>query len=107
MPSAACSSQQRSHVAPVVKLCVSAAPPAQLPAHESAYAMTVHKAQGSEFDTVELVLPEQPHPLLTREWLYTAASRARSRLRIHASREVIGAALARRTRRINGLDLLD
>ena len=81
--------------------------PAQLPAHESAYAMTVHKAQGSEFDAVELVLPEQPHPLLTREWLYTAASRARSRLRIHASREVIGAALARRTRRINGLDLLD
>ncbi|SFN61472.1 exodeoxyribonuclease V subunit alpha [Dokdonella immobilis] len=81
--------------------------PAQLPAHDSAYAMTVHKAQGSEFDTVELVLPEQPHPLLTREWLYTAASRARSQLRIHASREVIGAALARRTRRINGLDLLD
>jgi exodeoxyribonuclease V alpha subunit len=81
--------------------------PAQLPPHDSAWAMTVHKAQGSEFDTVELVLPEQPHPLLTREWLYTAASRARSRLRIHASRDVIGAALAQRTRRVNGLDLLD
>ena len=77
--------------------------PAQLPPHESAYAMTVHKAQGSEFDTVELVLPDEPHPLLTREWLYTAASRARSQLRIHARREVIAAALAQRTRRINGL----
>lgn len=78
--------------------------PAQLPAHESAWAMTVHKAQGSEFDCVELVLPMEPHPLLTREWLYTAASRARTQLRIHASREVISAALNQRTRRINGLD---
>ena len=77
--------------------------PAQLPPHESAYAMTVHKAQGSEFDAVELVLPDEPHPLLTREWLYTAASRARTQLRIHASREVIFAALQQRTRRINGL----
>ncbi len=81
--------------------------PAQLPAHESAYAMTVHKAQGSEFDTVELVLPAAPHPLLTREWLYTAASRARRELRIHASREVIAAALGRTTRRVNGLDFGD
>ncbi|MGB0132830.1 exodeoxyribonuclease V subunit alpha, partial [Dokdonella sp.] len=78
--------------------------PAQLPPHESAWAMTVHKAQGSEFDIVELVLPHEPHPLLTREWLYTAASRARSQLIIHASREVIIAALTQRTRRINGLD---
>lgn len=77
--------------------------PAQLPPHESAWAMTVHKAQGSEFDTVELVLPDEPHPLLTREWLYTAASRARTQLRIHASREVIAAALQQHTRRINGL----
>jgi exodeoxyribonuclease V alpha subunit len=78
--------------------------PAQLPPHESAYAMTVHKAQGSEFDTVDLVLPDEPHPLLTREWFYTAASRARTRLRIHARREVISATLNQRTRRINGLD---
>ena len=77
--------------------------PTQLPAHESAYAMTVHKAQGSEFDMVDLVLPQQPHPLITREWLYTAASRARRELHVHASREVIRAALPLRTRRINGL----
>lgn len=77
--------------------------PAQLPPHESAWAMTVHKAQGSEFDEVELVLPAEPHPLLTREWLYTAASRARSRLRVHATKQVIEAALRSGTRRINGL----
>ncbi len=78
--------------------------PAQLPPHESAWAMTVHKAQGSEFDEVELVLPAEPHPLLTREWLYTAASRARQRLRVHAARAVIEAALRSGTRRINGLE---
>ncbi len=81
--------------------------PAQLPPCESAYAMTVHKAQGSEFDTVELVLPPDPHPLLSREWLYTAASRARARLRVHASREVIAAALKRTTRRMNRILVQD
>ncbi|MEZ5460708.1 exodeoxyribonuclease V subunit alpha [Dokdonella sp.] len=81
--------------------------PAQLPAHQSAWAMTVHKAQGSEFDRVELVLPSEPHPLLSREWLYTAASRARKQLIMHASREVISAALGQRTRRINGLNFVD
>ncbi len=78
--------------------------PAQLPAHETAYAMTVHKAQGSEFDEVELVLPARPHPLLTREWLYTAASRARRRLVVEATPEVVSAALARQLQRFNGLD---
>ncbi|MCW5567111.1 MAG: exodeoxyribonuclease V subunit alpha [Dokdonella sp.] len=77
--------------------------PAQLPAFESAYAMTVHKAQGSEFDTVDLVLPSKPHPLLTREWLYTAASRAKRRLVVEGTREVIAAALARQVERFNGL----
>lgn len=77
--------------------------PAQLPPHESAYAMTVHKAQGSEFETVELVLPPAAHPLLTRAWLYTAVSRARSRLTLHATREALTAALGAESRRINGL----
>lgn len=78
--------------------------PGQLPSHECAYAMTVHKAQGSEFDCVELVLPSEPIPLLTREWLYTAASRARDKLIIHATRTVIEKALSTRSQRINGLD---
>lgn len=79
--------------------------PAQLPPHESAYAMTVHKAQGSEFDRVELVLPPEAHPLLTREWLYTAVSRARTRLDVRATQSAMIAALGSGARRINGLQL--
>ena len=52
---------------------------ARLPAHASAWAMTVHKAQGSEFDAVMVLLPPRPHPLVSREWLYTALSRARQK----------------------------
>ena len=44
---------------------------------ELAYAVTVHKAQGSEHDRVAVVLPDEPVPLLTRELLYTAVTRAR------------------------------
>ncbi len=55
-------------------------PPSRLPAHETAWAMTIHKSQGSEFDMVVLVLPEQDSPLLTRELLYTGVTRARQRV---------------------------
>ncbi|HPC47426.1 MAG TPA: exodeoxyribonuclease V subunit alpha, partial [Deltaproteobacteria bacterium] len=51
--------------------------PSRLPAHESAYAMTVHKSQGSEFDHVLVVLPDRDSPVLTRELVYTAMTRAR------------------------------
>jgi exodeoxyribonuclease V alpha subunit len=54
--------------------------PARLPDIETVYALTVHKSQGSEFDHVVLVLPERPGPLLTRELLYTGATRARESL---------------------------
>src|SRR5690606_17725808 len=46
--------------------------PARLPAHETAWALTVHKAQGSEFDRVEVVLPDADSPVLSRELIYTA-----------------------------------
>jgi exodeoxyribonuclease V alpha subunit len=52
-------------------------PPVRLPAWEMAYALTVHKAQGSEFQEVALLLPEHETPLLTRRLLYTAITRAR------------------------------
>ena len=52
----------------------------RLPAHESLFAMSVHKSQGSELDEVLLVLPDEPHPLLTRELVYTAVTRARKRV---------------------------
>ena len=66
---------------------------ARLPAHASAWAMTVHKAQGSEFDAVMVLLPPRPHPLVSREWLYTALSRARQRVILYAAPEVVDAAV--------------
>ena len=59
-------------------------PVRQLPEHQSAYALTVHKSQGSEFDDVLLVLPHDPSPVVTRELLYTGITRARRRITVHA-----------------------
>lgn len=75
----------------------------RLPRYSDAYALSIHKAQGSEFDEVLLVLPDEDAPLLTRELLYTAVSRARTRIRIVGSKEVFAAALGRRVRRHSGL----
>ncbi|MGS0730141.1 ATP-binding domain-containing protein, partial [Shewanella sp. 0m-11] len=55
--------------------------PARLPSHETCYAMTVHKSQGSEFSHVSLVLPIRPsiaqQQLLSKELIYTAITRAK------------------------------
>ncbi|MBB3804935.1 exodeoxyribonuclease V alpha subunit [Xanthomonas arboricola] len=77
--------------------------PAALPAHESAFAMTVHKAQGSEFDDVWLQLPTRDARVLSRELLYTGITRARRTLHLSGSEAVIRAALARHAARISGL----
>ncbi|WP_045761610.1 exodeoxyribonuclease V subunit alpha [Xanthomonas albilineans] len=77
--------------------------PAALPAHESAFAMTVHKAQGSEFDTVWLQLPSRDARVISRELVYTGLTRARRALHLAASEPLLRAALARRAARISGL----
>lgn len=77
--------------------------PAALPAHESAFAMTVHKSQGSEFDEVWLQLPRNDSRVLSRELVYTAITRARSRLHIAGSAQVLRDALARHAVRMSGL----
>ena len=69
--------------------------PAALPAHDSAFAMTVHKAQGSEFDEVWLVLPARPNRVLSRELLYTGLTRTRDVLHLDASTAILKDALAR------------
>ena len=80
---------------------------ARLPAHETAYAMTVHKSQGSEFDHVLFVLPVSDSPLLTRELIYTALTRARAIVELIWNEPVLSAAIARRRERASGLcDLL-
>lgn len=63
-------------------------PLAMLPDHETAYAMTVHKSQGSEFAEVILVLPDRLSPVLTRELLYTALTRARQRVEVWGRPEI-------------------
>lgn len=77
--------------------------PARLPAHETAYATTVHRSQGTEADRVILILPGRASPVLTRELLYTAVTRARRRLEVWGTREVFAAAAARRLVRSSGL----
>jgi exodeoxyribonuclease V alpha subunit len=76
---------------------------ARLPEHESVFAMTIHKSQGSEFDHVAVVLPEQASPMLSRELLYTAVTRAKKRVSIFASEEALRACLAPRPARASGL----
>ena len=77
--------------------------PGALPAHESAFAMTVHKAQGSEFDEVWLQLPRHDSRVLSRELVYTGLTRARTRLHLAGPAEVLEKALQRHASRLSGL----
>lgn len=76
---------------------------ARLPAHETAFAMSVHKSQGSEHDEVLIVLPEAGSPLLTRELLYTAITRAKKQVRLVGSPEAVEQAVQRQVGRASGL----
>lgn len=77
--------------------------PAKLPLVATAWAMTVHKAQGSEFDEVLVVLPEHESRVLGRELLYTAVTRARRAVTIFASEVAMRQAVARPAERTSGL----
>jgi len=78
--------------------------PRVLPACETAWAITIHRSQGSEYDDVAVVLPPDPQQrLLNRELVYTAISRARRRAELWATVAVLQAAVARRVERHGGL----
>ena len=77
--------------------------PARLPSHDSAFAMTVHKSQGSEFTEVLLALPEQPSPLLTRSLFYTGITRAKRKVEIWALPARLAEAVNTRAERAAGL----
>ena len=77
--------------------------PAGLPPHETVFATTVHKAQGSEYEHVLVVLPKDSSPLLTRELLYTAVTRASHGVTVVGSAERIREAVATRTQRMSAL----
>lgn len=76
---------------------------ARLPAWEPAWAMTVHKSQGSEFAQVLLALPDERSPLATRELVYTGVTRARERVALWAGEAALCAAVGRRAERMSGL----
>jgi exodeoxyribonuclease V alpha subunit len=77
--------------------------PSRLPPHETVFAMSIHKSQGSETDAVAVVLPEQPSPIVSRELLYTALTRARRRAFVCARPAVLAHAVAHRIERASGL----
>lgn len=77
--------------------------PARLPPHETAFAMTVHKSQGSEFDRLLFILPDRENPLLTRELLYTGITRAREGVEIWSREAILRTAVERKIRRSSGL----
>lgn len=77
--------------------------PVRLPPHETVWAMTVHKSQGSEFKEVLVILPEEDSPVLSRELLYTAITRARNRISILSDKTVCATAIFRKTTRCSGL----
>ena len=78
-------------------------PLSRLPAHETAYAMTIHKSQGSEFENVCVLLPEEDSVLLTRELLYTAITRAKSDISLMAAEHIIRTTVATQHYRETGL----
>ncbi|CAM3513034.1 RecBCD enzyme subunit RecD [Vibrio aerogenes CECT 7868] len=77
--------------------------PSRLPEHETAYAMTIHKSQGSEFDFTLMVLPPEFNPVLSRELIYTGITRAKNKLNIYADPVVFRRAIRTRTQRLSGL----
>ncbi|MGF6771140.1 exodeoxyribonuclease V alpha subunit [Paraburkholderia sp. GAS199] len=77
--------------------------PAALPPHDTAFALTVHKSQGSEFEHAVLMLPSVFSRVLSRELVYTAITRARERVEVIGTRAVLAQAIATPTQRDSGL----
>lgn len=77
--------------------------PVRLPATVSAFAMTVHKSQGSEFDEVWLLLPDKTSPVLDRALLYTALTRARAAFAVSGDEQILHEAVLRSEQRFSGL----
>jgi exodeoxyribonuclease V alpha subunit len=77
--------------------------PARVPDCETVFAMTIHKSQGSEFEEVVIVLPEAINPVLTKELMYTAITRAKKTIKLVASEAVFTATVRQKVERITGL----
>ena len=77
--------------------------PARVPHCETVFAMTIHKSQGSEFEEVLIVLPEAINPVLTKELLYTAITRAKKTIKLVAGEAVFTATVRQKIERVTGL----
>jgi exodeoxyribonuclease V alpha subunit len=80
--------------------------PAELPQFEVCYAMTVHKSQGSEYDNLVVILPDENSPLLTRELVYTAVTRTKKSLTIAGSSKAFLKSINKESTRFSGLKTL-
>ncbi len=76
---------------------------ALISSYDPAWALTIHKSQGSEYDEVVLILPDNPSPLLTKELLYTGITRAKKKVTVCSSKEMIARCVKTKTRRLGGL----
>ena len=107
VPNAGLGDQQELRVCFIADGKVRQILPTRLPEHETAFAMTVHKSQGSEFTDVALVLPENYSPVISRELIYTAITRAKSSFCLYANSDVLEKGVNSRIERASGLrDLL-
>lgn len=77
--------------------------PSTIPPHETVFAMTIHKSQGSEFEECLCVLPEKMNPVLSKELIYTAITRAKKVLKISACHSIFSQALQKKIVRTSGL----
>lgn len=77
--------------------------PSRLPSHETAFAMTVHKSQGSEFNHVALLLPQQHQQVISRELIYTAITRAKQRFTLLSNALVFQQGMTHQVQRAGGL----
>ncbi len=77
--------------------------PSRLSEHDTAYAMTVHKSQGSEFPVTVFVVPDRISPVVTKELIYTAVTRAKQQLHIYADQQILLTGVKTKTKRLSGL----
>ena len=77
--------------------------PSRLPEHQTVFAMTIHKSQGSQFDHALIVLPSGPSPILTRELIYTGVTRAAREVTLVGDPRILEDALSRTVQRASGL----
>lgn len=77
--------------------------PARIPEAETVYAMTIHKSQGSEFEQVLIMLPEHDNPVLSKELIYTAITRAKKQVKIACNQKVFMHCISKKVDRQSGL----